>query len=246
MHAKIFERTGSTEVSAAGATLRHLPPSLGGSADFAIGDATHGADFRERTADRGVVPRDVVQRAHYFGVSKTLKPITDPKEFKGLKIVTSPEPNTNYSVASDCSKKRGSRSASMRRLFRQPGTEIAAMLAGRRHCHRLSASVAAAEAQGAKVVFDFFDLLSGRSGNHRHHGSSQARSRKALIWCRRCDVVRRGVPQTYADPAFAKEVARKEFPEFAGRMSVDKAIDAELKYLIPAQSVCDKARSVAN
>ena len=45
--------------------------------------------------------------------------------------------------------------------------------------------------------------------------------------------------KTYADPAFAKEVARKEFPDLPGEV-VDKAIDAELKYLIPAQSVMTK------
>src|SRR5947208_18658 len=45
--------------------------------------------------------------------------------------------------------------------------------------------------------------------------------------------------KTYADPAFAKVVARKEFPDLPGDV-VDKAIDAELKYLIPAQSVITK------
>ena len=33
---------------------------------------------------------------------------------------------------------------------------------------------------------------------------------------------------TYADPAFAKKVARKEFPDLPGDV-VDKAIDAELQ-----------------
>ena len=40
----------------------------------------------------------VVQRAHYFGVSKNLPVLTDPKQFKGLTVVTSPDPNTNFSV----------------------------------------------------------------------------------------------------------------------------------------------------
>jgi NitT/TauT family transport system substrate-binding protein len=47
----------------------------------------------------GIVVGTVIQRAHYFGVSKNLNVITDPKQFKGLTIVTSPELNTNYSVA---------------------------------------------------------------------------------------------------------------------------------------------------
>src|SRR5216684_1701730 len=45
--------------------------------------------------------------------------------------------------------------------------------------------------------------------------------------------------KTYADPALSKEVARKEFPDLPGDV-VDKAIDAELKFLIPAQSVVTK------
>jgi NitT/TauT family transport system substrate-binding protein len=41
---------------------------------------------------------------------------------------------------------------------------------------------------------------------------------------------------TYGDPDYAKEVARLEFPDLPGEV-VDAAIDAELEYLIPAQSV---------
>jgi NitT/TauT family transport system substrate-binding protein len=46
--------------------------------------------------------------------------------------------------------------------------------------------------------------------------------------------------KTYADPDFAKKVAREEFPDLPGEV-VDAAIDAELEYLIPAQSVVTKA-----
>jgi hypothetical protein len=99
MHAGIFKKNGlDMQVSAAGGDTQTFAAVLGGSADFAIGDATMAQISRENGGP-GVVVGTVVQRAHYFGVSKTLQPITDPKQFKGLKIVTSPEPNTNYSVA---------------------------------------------------------------------------------------------------------------------------------------------------
>ena len=99
MHAGIFEKNGlDMKVSAAGGDTQTFAAVLGGSADFAIGDATMAQISRENGGP-GVVVGTVVQRAHYFGVSKTLKPITDPKDFKGLKIVSSPEPTTNYSVA---------------------------------------------------------------------------------------------------------------------------------------------------
>ena len=99
MHAGIFEKNGlKMNVTAAGGDTQTFAAVLGGSADFAIGDATMVQMSRE-AGGPGVVVGTVVQRAHYFGVSKNLQPITDPKQFKGLTIVTSPEPNTNYSVA---------------------------------------------------------------------------------------------------------------------------------------------------
>ena len=98
-HAGIFEKNGlKLNVSAAGGDTQAFAAVLGGSADFAIGDATMVQMSRE-AGGPGIVVGTVVQRAHYFGVSKNLDTITDPKQFKGLTIVTSPEPNTNYSVA---------------------------------------------------------------------------------------------------------------------------------------------------
>ena len=108
-----------------------------------------------------VVVGTVVQRAHYFGVSKNLQPITDPKQFKGLKIVTSPEPNTNYSVAKRLLEKAGLKVGVDATIIPvNPGTEIAAMLAGQADIAiAYQPSVAAAEAQGAKVVFDFASYI---------------------------------------------------------------------------------------
>src|SRR5260370_8248115 len=118
------------QVSAAGGDNQTFAAVLGRSADFAIGDATMAQISRENGGP-GVVVGTVVQRAHYFGVSKTLQPITDPTGFKGLKIVTSPEPNTNYSVAKRLLEKAGLKvgvDATIVPL--NPGTEIPAMLAG--------------------------------------------------------------------------------------------------------------------
>jgi NitT/TauT family transport system substrate-binding protein len=47
---------------------------------------------------------------------------------------------------------------------------------------------------------------------------------------------RKVLSPVYGDPAYAKQVARKEFPDLDGA-GVDKAIDAQLKYKIPAESV---------
>src|SRR6202795_1398140 len=165
MHAEIFKKNGlDMQVSAAGGDTQTFAAVLGGSADFAIGDATM-AEISRENGGPGVVVGTVVQRAHYFGVSKTLKPITDPKDFKGLKIVTSPEPNTNYSVAKRLLAKAGLKVGlnvvlDPAIVAVKPGTEIAAMLAGQADIAiAYQPSVAAAEAQGAKVVFDFSSYI---------------------------------------------------------------------------------------
>ncbi len=131
MHAGIFKKNGlDMQVSAAGGDTQTFAAVLGGSADFAIGDATMAQISRENGGP-GVVVGTVVQRAHYFGVSKTLQPIADPTGFKGLKIVTSPEPNTNYSVAKRLLEKAGLKVGVDATIVPvNPGTEIAAMLAG--------------------------------------------------------------------------------------------------------------------
>ena len=131
MHAGIFEKNGlKMIVTAAGGDTQTFAAVLGGSADFAIGDATMVQMSRE-AGGPGVVVGTVVQRAHYFGVSKNLEPITDPTKFKGLTIVTSPEPNTNYSVAKRMLEKAGLKIGQDVTILQvNPGTEIGAMLAG--------------------------------------------------------------------------------------------------------------------
>ncbi|MFO1352731.1 MAG: ABC transporter substrate-binding protein, partial [Gammaproteobacteria bacterium] len=81
-HAKIFEKYGlKLNVSAAGGDTQAFAAVLGKTAQFAIGDATMVQMSREQGGP-GKVVGTVVQRAHYFGVSKNLEPISDPKNFK--------------------------------------------------------------------------------------------------------------------------------------------------------------------
>jgi NitT/TauT family transport system substrate-binding protein len=240
MHAGIFEKNGlDMQVSAAGGDTQTFAAVLGGSADFAIGDATMAVISRENGGP-GVVIGTVVQRAHYFGVSKTLQPITDPKDFKGLRIVTSPEPNTNYSVAKRLLEQAGLKVGTDATIITvNPGTEIAAMLAGQADIAiAYQPSVAAAEAQGAKVVFDFSNYIGPfcNTGIMVLPSTPQRDPEMVQALVASFEEASR---KTYADPAFAKEVARKEFPDLPAPV-VEAAIDAELKYLIPAQSVIVK------
>jgi len=240
MHSGIFKKNGlDMQVSAAGGDTQTFAAVLGGSADFAIGDATMAQISRENGGP-GVVVGTVVQRAHYFGVSKNLQPITDPKQFKGLKIVTSPEPNTNYSVAKRLLEKAGLKVGVDATIIPvNPGTEIAAMLAGQADIAiAYQPSVAAAEAQGARVVFDFSSYIGPFCNTGIMVLPSTIQKDPEMVQAL-VTSFEEASRKTYADPAFAKEVARKEFPDLPGDV-VDKAIDAELKYLIPAQSVITK------
>ena len=240
MHAGIFEKNGlKMNVSAAGGDTQTFAAVLGGSADFAIGDATMAQMSREQGGP-GVVVGTVVQRAHYFGVSKNLEPITDPKEFAGLTIVTSPDPNTNYSVAKRMLETAGLEIGTDTQILQvNPGTEIGAMLAGQADMAiAYQPSVASAVDQGAKVVFDFSNYV-GPFCNTGIMVLPATIERDPEMVQALVTSFEEASRLTYADPDFAKEVARKEFPDLPPEV-VDAAIDAELEYLIPAQSVVVK------
>ncbi len=240
MHSGIFTKNGlDMKVTAAGGDTQTFAAVLGGSADFAIGDATMAQISRENGGP-GVVVGTVVQRAHYFGVSKNLQPITDPKQFKGLTIVTSPEPNTNYSVAKRLLEKAGLKvGVDATILPVNPGTEIAAMLAGQADIAiAYQPSVAAAQAQGAKVVFDFSSYIGPFCNTGIMVLPSTIQKDPAMVQAL-VTSFEEASRKTYADPAYSKKVARMEFPDLPGEV-VDAAIDAELKYKIPAESVITK------
>jgi NitT/TauT family transport system substrate-binding protein len=236
-HAGIFEKHGlDLEVSAAGGDTQAFAAVLGGSADFAIGDATMVQMSREQGGP-GVVVGTVVQRAHYFGVSKNLEPMTDPSEFAGLTIVTSPEPNTNFSVA-----KRMLESADLtigedaEILQVNPGTEIGAMLAGQADMAiAYQPSVSSAVAQGAQVVFDFASYVGPFCNTGIMVLPSTIENDPEMVQAL-VTAFEEASRLTYADPDFAKEVAKKEFPDLDPAV-VEAAIDAQLEYRIPAETV---------
>ena len=240
MHAGLFEKNGlKMNVSAAGGDTQTFAAVLGGSADFAIGDATMAQMSRE-AGGPGVVVGTVVQRAHYFGVSKNLEPITDPKEFAGLTIVTSPDPNTNYSVAKRMLETAGLEIGADTQILQvNPGTEIGAMLAGQADMAiAYQPSVASAVDQGAKVVFDFSSYVGPFCNTGIMVLPSTIENDPEMVQAL-VTSFEEASRLTYADPDFAKEVARLEFPDLPPEV-VDAAIDAQLEYLIPAQSVLVK------
>ena len=246
MHAGIFEKNGlDMQVSAAGGDTQTFAAVLGGSADFAIGDATMAVISRENGGP-GIVVGTVVQRAHYFGVSKSLQPFTDPKSFKGLKVATSPEPNTNYSVTKRLVESNGMKLGEDVTIVPvSPGTEIAAMLAGQADIAiAYQPGVSQAISQGAKVVFDFSTYVGPFCNTGIMVLPSTIAKDPAMVQALVTSFEQAG-RKTYGDPDYAKKVARMEFPDLAGEV-VDAAIDAELKYKIPAETVVTQTDAWGN
>jgi NitT/TauT family transport system substrate-binding protein len=236
-HAKIFEKHGlKLNVSAAGGDTQAFAAVLGKSAQFAIGDATMAQMSREQGGP-GLVVGTVVQRAHYFGVSKKSSPIKDPKQFKGLTFVTSPEPNTNFSVTKKIVEDNGLKLGTDVKILQvNPGTEIAAMLAGQADIAvAYQPSVANAMSQGAKVVFDFASYMGPFCNTGIMVLPEYAKAHPDVVQAL-VDSFEEASRLAYAKPEFAKEVARKEFPDLPAAV-VNKAIEMQFEFKIPAQSV---------
>jgi NitT/TauT family transport system substrate-binding protein len=232
-----FEQEGiHLNLTAAGGDTQAFAAVLGRSAMFGIGDPTM-VPISVEKGGPGKVVGSVVQRAQYFGVSKTKGPITDPKQFKGMRLVTSPDPNTNYSVTKRLLTQAGLVvGQDVEILTVNPGTEIGAMLAGRADIAIASEpNVAASEAQGAKVVFDFSNTI-GPFCNTGIMVLNDTITTSPKIIQALCNGFEKAMRRTYADAAFARQVAAKEFPQLSPAV-VASAIDSELKYKIPSQSV---------
>ena len=236
-HAGIFEKHGlKLKVSAAGGDTQAFAAVLGKSAQFAIGDATMVQMSREQGGP-GIVVGTVIQRAHYFGVSKNMEVIKDPKKFKGLTIVTSPEPNTNFSVSKKMLEDNGLKPKVDTKILEvNPGTEIAAMLAGQADMAvAYQPGVASAMSQGAKVVFDFASYMGPFCNTGIMVLPDYAKANPKIVQAL-VSAFEEASRMTYAKPDFAKEVARKEFPDLAADV-VNKAMDMQLQFKIPAESV---------
>ena len=236
-HAGIFEKNGlKLNVSAAGGDTQAFAAVLGKSAQFAIGDATMAQMSRERGGP-GMVVGAVIQRAHFFGVSKNLDTITDPQQFKGLTVTTSPDPNTNYAVTKKMLEENGLEVGVDTKILEvSPGTEIGSMLAGQSDMAiTYQPNVAAAQAQGAKIVWDFASYMGPFNNTGIMVLEEYVQENPDVVQALVTSFEEASRLQ-YSNPDFAKEVAQKEFPDLAPEV-VNAAIDAQNKYKIPAETV---------
>ena len=236
-HAGIFEKNGlKLNVSAAGGDTQAFAAVLGKSAQFAIGDATMAQMSRERGGP-GMVVGAVIQRAHFFGVSKNLDTITDPQQFKGLTVTTSPDPNTNYAVTKKMLEENGLEVGVDTKILEvSPGTEIGSMLAGQSDMAiTYQPNVAVAQAQGAKIVWDFASYMGPFNNTGIMVLEEYVQENPDVVQALVTSFEEASRLQ-YSNPDFAKEVAQKEFPDLAPEV-INAAIDAQNKYKIPAETV---------
>lgn len=236
-HAGYFDKQGiHLNLAAAGGDTQAFAAVLGNSSVFGIGDPTMVPMSVERGGPGRIVGM-VVQRAHYFGMSLHTPTITDPKQFKGLTLVTSPDPNTNYSVTKKLLTENGLViGRDVKILQVNPGTEIAAMLAGQADVAiAYEPGVAQAEGQGAKIVFDFASYIGPFCNTGIEVLDETIKSKPEIVQAL-CNGFEQAMRRVYGDPDYAKTVAKQEFPDLAPTV-VDRAIDAELQYKIPAQSI---------
>jgi NitT/TauT family transport system substrate-binding protein len=237
-HEGYFTQQGITlNLSAAGGDSQAFAAVLGGSAQFALGDATLAEISREKGGD-GLVLAELVSRAQYFAVSKKIStPFTDPKQFAGLTFVTSPPPNTNHSVLTNSIKQAGlDPTKDVHITTVSPGTEIGPVLAGQADvavAYEPNVDMAVVQ-DGAHVLYSWADAIgeftnTGLQARESYVGAHPDVAQKIV------NALEMGAQHVYQHPDDAKAIARMEFPNLPPQV-VDAAIQRQIDNHIPANS----------
>jgi NitT/TauT family transport system substrate-binding protein len=237
-HEGYFTQQGITlNLSAAGGDSQAFAAVLGGSAQFALGDATLAEISREKGGD-GIVLAELVSRAQYFAVSKKIStPFTDPKQFAGLTFVTSPPPNTNHSVLTNSIVQAGlDPTKDVHITTVSPGTEIGPVLAGQADvavAYEPNVDMAVVQ-DGAHVLYSWADAIGEFTNTGLQARESYVRAHPDVAQ-KIVTALEMGAQHVYQDPDDAKAIARTEFPNLPPQV-VDAAIQRQIDNHIPAES----------
>jgi NitT/TauT family transport system substrate-binding protein len=236
-HEGYFTQQGiNLKLSAAGGDSQAFAAVLGGSAQFALGDATLAEISREKGGD-GVVLAELVSRAQYFAVAKKIStPFTSAKQFAGLSFVTSPPPNTNYDVLTNSLKQVGLNPTSVKITTVSPGTEIGPVLAGQADvavAYEPNVDMAVAQ-DGAHVLYSWANAIgeftnTGLQARENFVKSNPQVAQKVV------NALQMGAQYVYQHPGQAEAVARQEFPSLSANV-VNAAIQREIDNHIPAET----------
>jgi NitT/TauT family transport system substrate-binding protein len=237
-HQGFFKQQGiDLHLSAAGGDSQAFAAVLGGSAQFALGDATMAEISREKSGD-GVVLGELVSRAQFFAVSKKIsRPFGSPAQFKGLTWVTNPPPNTNYNVLTNSLKQAGLDPAKDVKITTvAPGTELGPVLASQADvvvAQEPSVDTAVVQ-DSAHVLYSWPDAIGEFTNTGLQSTSSYVKANPGVVQ-KMVNALQMGAEYTYAHPDVAKEVARAEFPQLPADV-VDAAIQREIDNHIPSDS----------
>jgi len=129
-----------------------------GQVQFAQGDPTFVAISHSRGGP-GIVIASVLDRVAFWGVTfdKNISPFTNPQQFRGMNVVTYPDPNTAYVVQKDLDQRAslvlGKDTAITQAAF---GTELGPIQNGTAQIAvSIEPTVANAVQQGAHIVFSY-------------------------------------------------------------------------------------------
>ncbi|MGW3624023.1 ABC transporter substrate-binding protein [Streptomyces sp. NPDC000880] len=238
-HKGFFKQQGiDLRLSAAGGDSQAFAAVLGGSAQFALGDATMAEISREKHGD-GVVLGELVSRAQFFAVSKNIStPFDNPAQFKGHTFVTNPPPNTNYNVLTNSLKQAGLDPAKDVKITTvAPGTELGPVLAGQADvvvAQEPNVDTAVVQ-NGAHVLYSWSDAIGEFTNTGLQARSSYVKANPTVVQ-KVVNALQMGAEYTYAHPDAAKAIARAEFPSLPAKV-IDAAIQRELDNGIPSKTL---------
>lgn len=226
------------EITTAGGDSQAFAALASGQAQFAQGDPAFVAISHERGGP-GIVVASVLDRVAFWGVSfdQKLQPFSDPKSFRGLTVVTYPEPNTAYVIQKSLLLKAGLKLGDDSKITQAAfGTELGPLQAGQAQIAvSIEPVVSQAVAKGAHVVFSYPDawgpfLLTGvmtsedfaRNNPAAVQGFVNSYERALRLIRERPDIAaavgRKYFPEvdgTVIDSALARLTSQKVFPEHA-------------------------------
>lgn len=156
-----FEKQGlDVKIETGGGDAQAFSALTSGNAQFAQGDPAFVAIAGEKGWDGRVVVM-AVDRVAIWGVTfdKSIKPFTDPKEFKGRTVTTYPEPNTSYVVQKQLALKGGLKLGEDTKIVQVPfGAELATLKNKQADiAQTIEPNVSQVEVQGGQVVFSYPD-----------------------------------------------------------------------------------------
>lgn len=191
-----------------------------GQAQFAQGDPTFVAISHEKGGP-GIVIASVLDRVAFWGVSfeKKIAPFTDPKLFKGLTVVTYPEPNTAYVVQKGLLNKAGLRLGTDSNILQSTfGTELGPLQSGKAQvAMSIEPTISQAVSQGAQVVFSFPNawgpfLLTGLMTTE-DFATKNPRVVQGFV-----NAYERALRLIRQNPEAAFAIGQKYFPEVSGQL----------------------------